>query len=149
MTVKLALYRGPSGRITSLLSVQHILVHWAICLRTLSRHSHAELCIDGICYSASEREKGVRSKVINIETSRWDVFDLRNADANECRAWFEEHKGQSYDWMGILGFILPVKHDKDKWFCFEAVGAMLGIPRPHRLNASKLLKYANGIKVYI
>lgn len=144
MTVKLALYRGPSGRVTSLLKAQHRLVHWGICLRTWSRHSHAELYIDGICYSSSERENGVRSKIINLETGRWDVIDLPYASADKCRAWFDAHEGQKYDWMGILGFLLPVKHDKDKWFCFEAVGAMLEIPRAHRLNASKLLVHALG-----
>jgi len=137
--VALALYRGPTGRAAPL---QHRLAHWAICLRTLSGYSHAELVIDGVCHSSSWRDGGVRARRINLASSRWTVVPVPGADADAARAWFDAHMGARYDWPGILSFISPVRHHKDRWFCFEAVGAALGLPRAHRQNGRTLLRWA-------
>lgn len=140
MTVQLALYRGPKGPTATW--INH-LAHWAIRLRTLSRHSHAELVIDGKCYSSSVRDKGVRAKYIDLRTDKWDVFDLPNADKQYALNWFETNKDAKYDDRGIVSWIIPfIKHDPNKYVCFEAVGCMLGIPKSHRLTGNKLKDYA-------
>ena len=140
MSTTLALYKGPSGPNAT---VKDYLVHWGICIWTLSRHSHGELCIDGVCYSSSVRDGGVRKKKINLNTGRWTLVYLPNVDEARAMAWFMQHEGQSYDWPGIVSWVIPlVRQHKERWVCFEAVGAMLGLENPHKLSARKLLKWA-------
>jgi len=142
MTAILALYRGPDW---SNITLQNALVHVGICIWTLSRHSHAELCIDGVCYSSSAMDKGVRSKVIDITSGRWDLYLLQGVDNASALAWFDEHEGQKYDWPGIVSWVIPfVRQHATRWVCFEAVGAMLQIAKPHRLTARRLIKWAKG-----
>lgn len=61
--VQIAFYRGPPRRWL------HKLSHWLICLFTLSRYSHCELVIDGVCWSSSARDGGVRAGVQSLETA--------------------------------------------------------------------------------
>ena len=89
MTMQLALYKGPAPTIWSKV------VNWAICgfdtvrqsvrgrALVLVRHSHCELVIGGKCYSASDRDGGVRGKAIDLDSGHWDVFEI---DGNEARA---------------------------------------------------------------
>ena len=143
MSVILAMYRGPDR---SNLTMQKALVHVGICLWTLSRHSHGELFIDGTCYSSSAMDKGVRSKTIDIYSGRWDLYPLHGADKAKALAWFEKHKGKHYDWPGILSWVIRlVRHHPDRFVCFEAIGEMLGIEKPHRLSARKLIKWARSL----
>ncbi len=140
MSAILAMYRGPDW---SNITLQKALVHVGICLWTLSRHSHGELFIDGVCYSSSAMDKGVRSKVIDIHSGRWDLYPLHGADKEKALAVFKKHKGKHYDWPGILSWVIRlVRHHPDRFVCFEIIGEMLGLPKPHRLTARKLIKWA-------
>lgn len=135
--IQLALYKGPPGK-----SIRHHLSHWAIRLRTWSKYSHAELVIDGVCYSSSIREGGVRAKVINLG-ERWEVIDLPNTNSARALEWFNQHQNCGYDWLGVMRFMLPfVGHHKSRWFCFEAVGAMLGLAATHKLTGKDLEQWA-------
>lgn len=118
--------------------------HFAICLRTLSKYSHAELVIDGKCYSSSVRDGGVRGKFIDLDSGHWDVYQVTPAFDNPEQAltWFQEHDGARYDWPGIVRFVLPfVPQKKGEYFCFEAVGAALGVANPSKFSARDLLKF--------
>lgn len=137
--MKLALYKGPPQ------TISHNIFHYATRLWTFSKYSHAELVIDGICYSSSGRDGGVRAKEIDLTTGRWDVFEISNDDSLKEKAlkWFSDHDEDKYDYRNILRFVFPfVGHDKHKWVCYEAVGAALGIDKPHKLDADKLLAEA-------
>lgn len=138
--IYLALYRGPIKKPEA--TAREWITHIGICLRTLSRHSHAELLIDGVCYSSSARDGGVRSKSIDLWSGRWDLYPLPGADKAAALAWFDRHKGARYDWPGILHWVLPVRHHPDRFVCFEAVAEMLGLPKPHRWHARSLRAYA-------
>ena len=76
--ISIALYKGPADDIV------HVISHWVTCIvlsmRKLrfEKYSHTEVYIDGICYSSSVRDKGVRSKVINVESGKWDYIDITN-----------------------------------------------------------------------
>ena len=138
--MQIALYKGPTGS-----SIRHFISHWAIRIWTWSKYSHAELVIDGICYSSSVRDGGVRAKRINLDSGKWDVFDVpaTQEDMEYALAWFAENRGSAYDWLGIKRFVVPfVRHDPDKWFCFEAVGDMLGLAGTHKLTANDLMWWA-------
>ena len=144
MTAILALYKGPDR---SNMTLQKVLVHVGICIWTFSRHSHGELCIDGVCYSSSAMDKGVRSKAIDIHSGRWDLYPLPGVDKAAALAWFEKHKGRRYDWPGIVSWVIRlVRHHPDRFVCFETIGAMLGLAKPHRLSARKLIKWARSLQ---
>jgi hypothetical protein len=132
----IALYRGPAS-------------HWwdrfrdaCVCVWTFSRYSHAELVIDGVCYSSSPRDGGVRGKQIDLKSGRWDVYPV-TIDVARAQRWYLEHYGQPYDWTGAARFALPfLKHRPQKWFCFESVAAAIGLPRPHRWAGRQMEQWA-------
>ncbi len=119
--------------------------HLLICVRTLSKYSHAELVIDRVCFSSSARDKGIRGKVIDLHDGHWDVFDVRDdldgpGAARAAFRWFADHAGTEYDWHGIYRFALPfVKQKANRWFCSEAVAAALGHPTPEKFSPADLL----------
>lgn len=138
-SLQLALYKGPPS------SLIHNISHYITRLGTWSGYSHAELVIDGICYSSSARDGGVRSKLIDLSSGHWDVFNLTDNKQVKAKAlaWFVEHHGNPYDYRNIVRYVLPfIGHNKNHWVCYEAVGAALGIKRPHTLTAEKLLEEA-------
>lgn len=117
------------------------LFDWLVCAWTKSRYSHCELVIDGVCYSSSKRDGGVRGKVIDLNSGHWHVFDL-NRDSEKALDWFYAHFGRSYDVAGLLGFVLPWRtHDPDRWFCSEACAAALKIPKHWTLSPGDLFNY--------
>ena len=143
MSLYLALYKGPPS------DLLHIIGHNATRLWTWSKYSHAELVIDGVCWSSSARDGGVRSKVIDLDSGKWDVVKLTDNLLTKYNAllWFKQHEGDEYDYRNILRFVIPiVGHDKRKWVCYEACAAALGIKNPHKLDADKLLEEALKLK---
>lgn len=141
MAAALALYKGPpSGR-----DLVHTVTHYGTCLATWCPWSHGELVLAGRCYSSSARDKGVRSKVIDLGTGRWDVLalPLSSAEILAARAWFEEHDGAPYDWRNIVRFVAPpVGHSKRGRVCFEAIGEALGLAAAHKLTGRDLHDWA-------
>jgi len=119
--MKLALYKGPAtGRLPKL-------AHSLICWWTGSIYSHVEIVINGVCYSASNYEGRVRSKVINLDSGHWDVVEIAG-DELSVSNWFARHDGQKYDWAGIARFVLPFLPSRDdQWFCSEACAEALGM----------------------
>ena len=122
--MQVALYKGPPA------DLAHKLAHWAVCVFTRSIYSHCELVIDGVCWSASARDGGVRRKLIDLQSGRWDVFPI-HGDRASAWAWFTAHEGQRYDWAGVMRFSLPfLTNSRTRWFCSEAVAAALGFDEP-------------------
>ena len=75
--VYLTLYKGPPTN-----DIVHVISHWVTCIvlsirdLKITKYSHSEIYIDGICYSSSVRDGGVRSKVIDLNSGKWDIVDL-------------------------------------------------------------------------
>lgn len=140
MKAAIAFYKGPPVD-----DWQHTLSHYGIRVWTWSRWSHAELVIDGVCWSSSARDGGVRSKVIDLTTGRWDVIelDLSDVEIGRALAWFLKHDGEGYDYLNIGRFVLPfLGHDRDRWVCFESIGSALGMAGAHKLTANDLHAWA-------
>ncbi len=128
--VKIALYKGPKGKAPFL---DH-LFHWAIVLRSLKKHSHCEVVVDGICYSSSSADGGVRKKQIDLDSGRWYIIDLPKADAETALKVFEECETFKYDWTGVVRFIIPfLKQKPNQMFCSEICARMLGIDNGYKL----------------
>lgn len=135
--MQLAMYRGPAS------GLRNTLVHAAVCVLTFSRYSHVELVINGICWSASPRDGGVRGKQIDLSTGRWDLFPVQG-NKESALSWFMRHRAQGYDWAGQLRCCpllrwLPKRPHKR--FCSEAVAAALGHPQPETLSPQAVLDY--------
>lgn len=141
----LAMYRGPGK------SVWHKIFHWAVCLVTRSRYSHCELVFGGrredgtwLCASASERDGGVRIKRIDLTGPSWDCYEVpgySDQDAALALQWFIDNDEAKYDWLGLFGFVLPIRlHIKRRWFCSEAIAEALGIPRPQAVHPQRLFE---------
>lgn len=138
--LSLALYKGPPQN-----DLIKSIGHYGTRIWTWSKYSHSEIVIDGVCYSSSARDHGVRKKEIDLTTGRWDVFDITDNPfiINNALQWFKYHEGDPYDYRNILRFIIPiVGHSKNKWVCYEACGEMLGIPNSYKLDADDLLREA-------
>lgn len=140
MRLQLALYKGPPRK-----DVGHTLSHYAIRAWTWSRWSHAELVIDDVCWSASARDGGIRDKVIDLNSGRWELVDFpaTPAEREAARSFFRANRGRKYDWAGILRFVFPfLPHSKSRRFCFEAIGDALGLAATHKLTAKDLYRWA-------
>lgn len=137
MAAAIAFYKGPPRN-----DLWHSISHYAIRLWTWSKWSHAELVIDGVCYSSSARDGGVRAKTIDLNSGRWDVVPVQ-IDERCALDWFAEHEDEPYDWAGILRFVFPLlPHGLREWVCFEAIGSALGFAGAHKLTANDLFYWA-------
>lgn len=139
MTAQLALYKGPAS------GPLNIVGHQAIKLWTRKPWSHTELVINGVAYSSSARDGGVRSKVIDFTTGRWDLVDMPLTPEEESYAklWFYERRNWKYDYWNIGRFVFPViNHDRDRVVCFESVASALRLPAAHKFDAGDLFEYA-------
>lgn len=121
-TAYLAFYKGPAN------DWVHKTTHHATCLWTRSKYSHVELVIDGVCYSASGRDGGVRKKVIpNLNSSgRWDIYEVK-IDKAFALNLFKYEEGLGYDYLGVAKFVLPfIPESQSRWYCSELIAAMMG-----------------------
>ena len=108
----------------------------------VSVFSHVELEINGVCYSASNRDGGVRSKVIDTSNKqKWVSFDLKkDIDENICLLYFESVRGQKYDWLNILLtqlIKLDIQSD-NKQICSEFVGNCLQLDNAYKYSPEAL-----------
>ena len=114
--MKLAFYKAPGTLFDKLIR-----------LATRSAYSHCEIVIDGMCYSSSARDGGVRRAAINVDSGHWDVIDIPG-DPAPVLAWFSRHDGAGYDWLGLARCVIPFfPHAASRWFCSEACGSALGL----------------------
>lgn len=117
--MKIAFYKGAYGTTADKV----------ICWTTLSSYSHCEIVFDdGVCASASYRDKGVRFKYIPLD-HKWDVFELSIPACQEelARAFFNLHEGAPYDLLGALLSYPKLWPGSDRmFFCSEICGIVLG-----------------------
>lgn len=88
--------------------------------------SHSEVVVGRfnenlwLCWSSSLRDDGVRSVYLSLNDPRWVVVKLPGYPTAPARSFVEKHQGWHYDWLGILGFIIPViKEAWERLFCSE------------------------------
>ena len=133
MVMHVAFYKAPGTAIDKL-------IRWW----TRGPHSHCELVFElvadgpSLCVSSSPRDGGVRSKRIMLDAESWDIVAV-DADVAAAWAWAAEHAHEGYDALGLAGFVWrPEAGDRRKWFCSEAVAAMLGYPQSWRFDPCAL-----------
>lgn len=108
---------------------------------TNSKYSHCELVVDGVSYSSSAMDKGVRAKIIEMPEDKWDLIPLPWADANKIRQYFIETDHLTYGWTGlIVSQVFNSGHPSSKPFCSNWCGAALGHTAPHIFSPETLGK---------
>lgn len=105
-----------------------------------SPYSHCELVVEGVCYSSSIMDKGVRAKVIELDPGKWDVIDLPWADAVAVVDYFKATDSNTYGWLSLIGSQLFNRNqtDNDSQFCSEWCAAALGLPNPSTYSPKTL-----------
>lgn len=114
---------------------------------THGKYSHCEIAISNpqpfniyTCFSASNRDGGVRKKRMELPPERWDLVELE-ISPKEVNVFFEKTKGLKYDLIGALGVVLRIKDSKTKYFCSEWCAECLGIDKPYRFSPNSLYKH--------
>lgn len=107
-------------------------------------YSHCELILHtdangyATCASASYMDGGVRVKTMRLDPEHWDIVDVPDAYLS-ARMWLTQHEDDRYDVLGLLGFVWRRQSgEQSKWFCSEAVAAMLGYSEPWRFDPMTL-----------
>lgn len=140
--VRLAFYKAPGNFFDKLIRVL-----------TRSPYSHVELVFGAdLFFSASSRDGEVRFRYINPEMAKWDFvrLDLTQWQEDNLKELCRDVVGKSYDWLGVLRFVLPLlRQSWDKWFCSEVcldrlqhVGLFTPGPLAHRVSPGALYKLA-------
>lgn len=144
--VYLALYKGRAS------DWRERLEDWLIRQLTRGAYSHCELVIARLefvsgghyehetvydCYTSSSRDGGVRLKQINMQSGKWELIPL-NLEPARIKFWYDTTKGKKYDFWGALGVILKSPQHKQRYFCSEWCGEVLGVKEPWRFSPNDL-----------
>jgi len=96
---------------------------------TRSPFSHTEIIIDGVWYTSSPIDGGVRIKRLKSNPKNWTflTLDLTDDQIVDIKSFFINELGKKYDVLGILfsQVIYLGVNDKSKWFCSEICLAAL------------------------
>lgn len=123
--IYLAFYRGRKT-IRSPIDVVYRLFDWLVRVITWSEFSHCEIAVKDeygyTCYSASGRDKGVRSKRIELNSDEWVLVDISHIVNRQAIESYYQHTDQAkYDYAGCIGTVLPAINCKRRFFCSEWV----------------------------
>ena len=93
------------------------------------------------CVSASFLDGGVRRKFLTLPKEKWRIYEL-DSPVEAVADWYKKHVGKGYDILGLLGFIVRTKiENPNRFFCSEAVAAVLGLFMPWTYDPRKLEVY--------
>lgn len=118
---------------------------------TNSIYSHCELVVDGMCYSSSAMDGGVRSKRIELDAAKWDVIELPWADGAKIVRYFRETDHHKYGWTGLItAQMLNRGQGEDQaQFCSQWCAAAMTLPNPASYSPAslgRLVQYINEIQ---
>lgn len=118
---------------------------------TDSIYSHCELVVDGMCYSSSAMDKGVRHKAIALNPEHWDVIDLPWADAAKILRHFHVTRKHNYGWASLAASqMLNLNRELGKSpFCSQWCANALGLPNPASYSPRTLIELCIYINNYI
>lgn len=136
--MQLALYKGKG-------LIGNAFIRWW----TGSQYSHCELVINGMCYSSSVQDKGVRRKSIDLNDGKWDVIDLPWGNEQKVLDYFTTTDSNTYGWLSLLFSQMFNRNSptKGSQFCSEWAAAALGLPNPASYSPrtlGDLVQYLNG-----
>lgn len=115
---------------------------------TSGPYSHVEAIFDGfqgfddpvLCGSSSFMDGGIRLKMIELERDHWDILDVPSIDGIQVLNWFNDHLNAKYDVVGLLSTSCPIRQDRRRFFCNEAVGTAAGLCDAWRFNPNSFAR---------
>lgn len=110
----------------------------AIKKQVFTSGSHYENEIFYKCYSSSIRDGGVRCKLIDVESDKWDLVPINGVSESQIQQYFELTKCKKYDWFGAIGVVFSTAQRTDKYFCSEWCAETLGLHEPWRFSPNDL-----------
>ena len=107
---------------------------------THSKYSHVELVFsDGVSWSSSFEDGGVRPKNIAYSSGDWDFIELPAWMEPAARHWFEERNEWKYDLLGNVHFVLFfIRGERHKVTCSAAAAGALGFVDGYRFDPGTL-----------
>ena len=107
---------------------------------TNSIYSHCELVVDGVSYSSSAMDGGVRAKCINYDTDKWDFLELPWVRPESVIDYFQLTDDYKYGWGGLVTSQLfnLNRTDKSTTFCSQWCAAAVGLPSPASYSPATL-----------
>ena len=91
-----------------------------------SRITHVEIEFsDGMSFSSSEQDGGVRFKKIEYKPENWEFIEIpvTEVEENKIRKWCESKTNNAYNWWGIF-FAMGINFfytKNDDYFCSQIV----------------------------
>ncbi|WP_194720830.1 hypothetical protein [Noviherbaspirillum malthae] len=115
---------------------------------TVGSYSHVEALFDAtppvqgktLCGSSSFMDGGVRLKWIALDPAHWDIMEVPTFNGCQMLKWFHDHRDAGYDLVGLLSTSSPIRQQRGKWFCNEAIGAAAGLEEPWRFNPNSFAR---------
>ena len=136
----LALKRTPASDATRWERWFAALTKW----RLVSDYSHGGIVIDGRLYHSSARQGGLGWEPFDMAQASvgWDFIDLGNERDGLAQSLFLRLHGTPYNYVGLLGFVVPWHIETDRLYCFEWCALAMGIPVTARITPERLLAAA-------
>ncbi len=109
---------------------------------TNSKYSHCELVVNGVCYSSSYLDGGVRAKSINYnDSAKWDLYVVEWADADTILGYYERTKEYKYSVFDLIFTQLfkSVLDDTNAMYCSAWCAGALGLSKPNLYNPDDLI----------
>ena len=116
---------------------------------THGKYSHCELVFKGtkdgryMCYTSSNRDGGVRKKIMELPADRWDLVPVK-IDYNQVFRFYQKTVGCKYDLCGAIGVVTRFGNVKNRYFCSEWCAEALKLKQPHRYSPNSLYQYLKG-----
>jgi len=131
--VKLAFYK-PSKDFRG---IDDIFIDWW----TKSDITHTEIFThqleDGryVSWTASGKAGGVVKRIRRLNPEKWMYKDveLKEEDINKIVGFFLSIENSKYDWLGLFGFVFPIRDREDRWFCSETTANSMKIVGDKRM----------------
>lgn len=116
---------------------------------THGKYSHCELVFKGtkdgryMCYTSSNRDGGVRKKIMELPAGRWDLVPVK-IDYNQVFRFYQKTVGCKYDLCGAIGVVTRFGNVKNRYFCSEWCAEALKLKQPHKYSPNSLYQYLKG-----
>ena len=103
-------------------------------------------------FSSSGSYGGVRVMTHDVDHDQWDYITVPVNSISSIVEFFKTINGKKYDWLGILGFVIPIKDCTERWYCSESDSNALKISgckklwyrEPSKIDPNKLYKILKG-----
>ena len=110
---------------------------WLTRARLCSQWCHGAVVIDGVLYQ-SNTQHGLHC-TSDWNPENWTLIDAGTGRDDKALALFEARAGAPYDWLGVLGFALPIRGERGKLYCFEWCAIAIGAPPARWQTPERLL----------